>query len=137
MTGTWTGGCACGAVRYETGGAPRVMANCHCRDCQQATGSGYAPLVHLAEGTFRMTNGEPRWFDRRGDRGTVVRRGFCGDCGSPLFQVNASTEAWWIYAASLDNPATYAPSMEMFTSSAQPWDTMHPDLPKYERMPDD
>ena len=33
------GGCACGAIRYECAGAPRYMGNCHCRDCQQATGA--------------------------------------------------------------------------------------------------
>src|SRR6201981_3573825 len=41
----FSGGCACGAVHYETTVDPVLMLNCHCRDCQQASGSAYAPLV--------------------------------------------------------------------------------------------
>ena len=43
------GGCACGAIRYECAGAPRCMGNCHCTDCQQATGGAYLPAVMVME----------------------------------------------------------------------------------------
>jgi hypothetical protein len=42
-----TGGCACGAIRYEVTADPIVMFNCHCRDCQKATGSGYTPVFYV------------------------------------------------------------------------------------------
>jgi hypothetical protein len=62
MTVPFTGGCACGAVRYECTAEPFMALNCHCRDCQRASGS-----------------------------------------------------------------------MDVFASSAQPWDHMNPALPKYGR----
>jgi len=37
----FTGGCACGAIRYECSAAPLLSWKCHCRTCQQATGSAF------------------------------------------------------------------------------------------------
>jgi hypothetical protein len=39
----FTGGCVCGAIRYECSAAPIMMFKCHCRDCQQVTGGGFVP----------------------------------------------------------------------------------------------
>lgn len=39
MTDSFSGGCACGAIRYRSTGPARYMGNCHCRHCQQATGA--------------------------------------------------------------------------------------------------
>jgi hypothetical protein len=41
MTIPFTGGCACGAIRYECSAEPIMMFKCHCRDCQQVTGGGF------------------------------------------------------------------------------------------------
>ncbi len=38
MKTPFTGGCSCGAIRYESTAEPIMMFKCHCRDCQQATG---------------------------------------------------------------------------------------------------
>ena len=32
MTDAYTGGCACGDIRYRCTGDPLYMGNCHCRD---------------------------------------------------------------------------------------------------------
>ena len=77
MSDPLTGGCACGAVRYECSGAPRYMGNCHCRDCQRATGSGYAPLLLVKENELTVSGREPGWFEKAADRGHTMRRGFC------------------------------------------------------------
>jgi len=41
----WSGWCACGAIRYACEGEPTPMLNCHCRDCQRASVSGYAAIA--------------------------------------------------------------------------------------------
>jgi hypothetical protein len=53
MSQTVAGGCACGAIRYETDATPVVMLNCHCRDCQRASGSGYAAHLVVPKATVR------------------------------------------------------------------------------------
>jgi hypothetical protein len=40
-----------------------------------------------------------------------------------------------ITAGSLDDPSWFRPSMDLYTTSAQPWDYMDPDLPKFAKMP--
>jgi len=86
---------------------------------------------------FSILSGEPSWFEKPADRGHIMRRAFCSDCGSPLFIVNESnTNARALYAGSLDDPSWYEPSRNIYVASAQPWDLMHPDLPKDDGMPD-
>ena len=64
------------------------------------------------------------------------QRAFCPKCGSPLFLRNPAREGGVVlYAGSLDDPSIYEPSRDIYTSSAQPWDVMHPHLPKFDRMP--
>ena len=101
----FTGGCACGAIRYRCSGTPRYMGNCHCRDCQQATGSAYFPCVLVKESDFTLESGEPSWFERPADKGHPMHRGFCAECGSPLFLVNGANPAGRaLYAGSLPEP---------------------------------
>jgi len=138
LTNLITGGCACGSIRYSFDHSPRYMGNCHCRDCQQATGSAYFPGVLFLEREFSLLNGEPKWYESKSDAGNTMRRGFCSDCGSPLFLLIAENEGIrLIYAGSLDDPSLYRPSRDIFTSSAHSWDLMSPDIPKFERGADE
>ncbi len=41
-----------------------------------------------------------------------------------------------VMAGSLDDPSLFKPTMDIFTDSAQPWDHMDPDLPKFPGMPE-
>jgi hypothetical protein len=57
--------------------------NCHCRDCQRATGGAYVPAVVVPRGAVKVT-GEVRYFGVRGESGQILNRGFCPNCGSRL-----------------------------------------------------
>lgn len=78
-----SGGCACGAVRYEISGAPVSSVQCQCRDCQRATGSGHVNAMAFPQAAVMLT-GELRFHDIRGDSGNSVSRGFCPNCGAPV-----------------------------------------------------
>src|SRR6516225_10154032 len=57
-----TGGCACGAIRYEVTAEPIVTFNCHCRDCQETTGGAYTPVFYVPANAFKITKGTPKCF---------------------------------------------------------------------------
>ncbi|MFQ4144746.1 GFA family protein [Chlorogloeopsis sp. ULAP02] len=130
----FTGGCLCGAVRYECSAEPIAMGNCHCRDCQRATGTAYASGLLVPQSAVTIT-GEVKYYEVIGDSGNIVGRGFCPNCGSRLFSKPPIPEFMGIMAGSLDDPSWFRPTMDIYTASAQPWDYMNPDLPKIAKMP--
>ena len=65
-----SGGCACGAIHYECNADPVVMLNCHCRDCQRASGSAYAAVVVVPKNAVQM-RGEPRYYKVVGKAGKL------------------------------------------------------------------
>ncbi|PLK50774.1 aldehyde-activating protein [Uliginosibacterium sp. TH139] len=136
MTVVLTGGCACGAIRYECEAKPVVMLNCHCRDCQRSSGGAFAPLVVVQADHFCLRQGVPKYFVSVADSGNTVRRGFCAECGSPLFMSSAALPGYIaLKAGSLDDPTLFRPAADLWTHSAQCWDSMNPILPKYEYEP--
>ena len=131
MPASFTGGCACGAIRYECNAEPTAMFNCHCRDCQRATGTAFSAVVYVPAKAFKITKGAPRYYSTSSGAVGHNKRGFCADCGSRLFG-GGTDEGQGINAASLDDPTLFKPQMHIWTSDAQPWDQMGPKLPKFE-----
>ena len=129
---SFTGGCACGAIRYECTAEPITMFNCHCRDCQRATGSAFSAVVYVPAKAFKITKGSPRYYATSSEMGGHNKRGFCPDCGSRLFG-GTTDQGQGITASSLDDPGLFNPQFEIWTSDAQPWDHMDPKVPKFEK----
>jgi hypothetical protein len=130
-----SGGCACGAIRYECDLAPVMMLNCHCRDCQRASGSAYAAIVVVPKAAVHI-RGEPRYHTVIGGSGKLVERGFCPTCGSPVTaRLERLPDIFGLQVASLDDPSMYRPMMDAYASSAQPWDHMDPKVQKHPKGP--
>lgn len=127
------GRCACGAIRYSYEGEPALSLNCHCRDCQRETGSAFASILIVPRANFRLIQGKPKHFDLTADSGRTTTRNFCADCGSPLF--GSGLDFVNIRVGSLDDPSSFNPAQDIYTSSAQPWDYMNPALPKSPKLP--
>src|SRR5687767_7725720 len=77
------GGCQCGGLRYEVTGKLAKPSICHCRMCQKAFGSFAAPFISAPVGNFRWTRGSPSEFRSS----AVAARGFCRECGTPMFMI--------------------------------------------------
>jgi len=135
MATKFTGGCLCGAVCYECTAEPIFMGNCHCRDCQKASGSAYEAAIGVPAAALKIT-GNVKYHDSKADSGNTVSRGFCPECGSRLFgKTSGMAELAIFMASSLDDPKQFQPAMDVYTSSAQPWDHMNPAVPKFPKMP--
>ena len=89
MAGPITGGCQCGAVRYELSADPLGLYACHCTECQKQSSSAFGMSMPVARDGFRVVKGEPKTWVRASDSGRTVTCHFCGDCGTRLFHERA------------------------------------------------
>lgn len=132
----FAGGCACGAIRYESTAEPVVMLHCHCRDCQQSSGGPFSSFVVVPKEAFKLLQGTPRFYASASDAGGQTRRGFCAGCGAPIVvNPDAVPHLAAIRTASLDDPAWFNQQLDVWTCDAHPWDQMNPALPKFEKYP--
>ncbi len=112
MSARFTGGCQCGAVRFACESLGRASL-CHCRMCQKAFGSYFAPLA-TAHGLI-WTRGAPKHFQSS----SVVRRGFCGECGTPLTYEHAHGVE--LALGAFDDPAALPPVIQMGLEARMPF----------------
>jgi hypothetical protein len=135
MASKIVGGCMCGAVRYESTSDAVMQANCYCRDCQRSTGGAFSPVVLVPKEAFKVSKGQLKYYDVKGDSGNTVSRGFCAECGSPISAVLAGMPFTAIKAGSLDDPNQFAPTASIFVASAPKWAPHFPGVPTFARNP--
>lgn len=128
-----TGGCLCGAVRYEYRGEVGAAGYCHCADCRHISGSAFGISVRVAAAGFRITAGTPKGFTKPGDSGRPVTRYFCPDCGCPLYtEPPLHPETLFLKAGSLDDPTLVKPDRQAWMRSRVDWAQIDPDIASYE-----
>jgi hypothetical protein len=122
-----TGGCFCGAIRYEATGAPFHETNCHCSICRRTTGAPFVTWFSVRSSDFRFTGGLPTRFNST-EKG---RRSFCPRCGTQLTFENADfPDEIDVTTSSLDDPNLVAAHDNTRTSSRLSW--IRPDgLPEF------
>ena len=143
MSEIFSGGCQCGAVRFQAAhlGRPSI---CHCRMCQKAFGGFFGAFVSADQAHLTWTRSQPSLF--RSSK--KVLRGFCPKCGTsltyhhpggvelaigafdhpecfePQVQVNHDKRLPWIDHL-FEKPAATSPEMEAFFASVDSF--QHPD----------
>jgi hypothetical protein len=122
MTAVITGGCQCGAVRYAIAGPLTNPHICHCRMCQKAFGNILAALVSTRKADLTWTRGQPGFFRSS----SIVSRGYCRDCGTPLSVADDDSETIAVSIGSLDDPGLALPVRQFGTESMYPaFNTLH------------
>lgn len=136
MTQTLSGGCNCGAVRYEFAAEPLFAGQCQCRHCQKAGGGGHMSIIGAPRDALKIT-GKVKYFDYTADSGNTASHGFCPKCGSQLFgKSTGMPDTMGIKVGTLDDSSWFKPGMTIFTAKAQPWDLVDPALPSFPGMPE-
>jgi hypothetical protein len=136
MSKAFTGGCACGAIRYRISAEPVFMNHCQCHDCQHATGAGHGSYLSFPGRKAVTQTGKTSQWDVVVDSGNVKTHNFCPTCGSPVYLTySMMPDIITIHAASLDEPGRFKPQMVTYHVRAHAWDHLDPDVPTVERMP--
>jgi hypothetical protein len=108
-----SGGCLCGAVRFEIDGPMREVLICHCKQCRRQHGHAAAYTNAPAE--------KFRFLERRGlawrRSSPEAERGFCRECGSSLFYRRMGGPTLSVTAGSLDEPTGLTCGAHLFTAS--------------------
>jgi hypothetical protein len=109
-----SGGCLCGAVRYEVEGEPRMVFLCHCRDCQRSSGSLVHFGVMVQEAKLKL-EGTLTAYHSQSDAGRGITREFCPRCGSGIGnRLQLAPGTFVLKGGSLDDPGAVAPSFEVY-----------------------
>jgi len=128
-----SGGCHCGAVRYEVSEAPERHSVCCCTDCRRTAGAPMVAWAIFPKDAMKVTKGAPK-VRMSSDH---AERSFCGECGTGLFYVS---EAYLpgkvdIASATLDEPdAIGPPAAVVQTAERIGWAADLNTLPQYPRF---
>ena len=96
-----TGGCQCGARRYEATVVSDKAYFCHCRMCRKAVGHVHAAFFMVDAGAVTWFGREPAYFHSS----KLAKRGFCPDCGTPLSFQYLDAGHMDLTVGSLDDPS--------------------------------
>jgi hypothetical protein len=107
-----SGGCLCGAVRYEVRGALRPIVMCHCTQCRRMTGHVMAATAARRADFHLLSDGDLEWYVSSAE----ARRGFCARCGSTLFWEGAGRDYLSIAAGTLDDASGLAIACHIFVA---------------------
>lgn len=136
MTSLHTGGCACGAVRYEIGGEPIFQNHCQCLHCQKQSGTGHGSYLSFFGRLGAKITGMASEWRVTADSGNDKSYAFCSICGSPVYVTfSAMPDLIAIAATSLDDPSRFRPEALTYGVRGHAWDRIDPGLQHFERMP--
>jgi hypothetical protein len=131
----YTGGCLCGAVRYEAEGEPVLAGHCYCADCRKASGSGFIPFMGFPSSAVRFS-GETRAFTSKAASGADAVRNSCPVCGGLVFGGEVGkASSHTIYAGSLDDPSSFHPRIAIFTRNRPEWALIPAGLTLFDTVP--
>jgi len=132
-----SGGCLCGAVKFEFEKPNLISAHhCHCIDCQKSTGSGKATILMLPSNAIKL-EGELKFHATTTASGRNMNRGFCSECGSPVLSfIEEMPEVKFVKAGSLDDSSWLMIDSNFFSSSAHAWSPIDEDIPSFTHNPD-
>ena len=131
---TRSGGCRCGAIRYEVAGAPVAGVACHCRDCQYVAGGGPNLSMVFARAGFTLLQGTPRVYKARPMSGGSS---FCDVCGVQVFsQPDSNPGLVAVKVGSLDDSSDFRVDADVWMASAPAWHRIHEGARQFPRNPE-
>lgn len=130
-----SGSCLCGNVSYKGEGEVKMAINCHCTDCQKATGSSQGTMVFVTDDNLVMSDSVSE-FSHPADSGNILTKLFCNKCGSQVAGKNTARAGMiGLRAGCLDQKELVQPGANIYCESAIASTAMNPDLKQFPKMP--
>lgn len=128
-----SGGCHCGAIRYEVEGDPDTHALCHCSDCRRHAGAPMVGWTMYPEDALKITKGAPKIYESSANE----RRQFRPDCGTGLFYTNAQMLPGIvdIQSGTYDEPEKLPARAHIQVAERLSWMERAHELPVFDRYP--
>jgi hypothetical protein len=136
MSDAREGGCACGAVRYRLASEPMFVHCCHCLHCQRQTGSAFVINLLIEADRVELLSGEPQVVDAPRDEDPPQRIHRCPACQVAVYSEYGAPEVRFVRGGTLDDPASVAPDVHIFTRSKVPWLTLPDGTPAFDEYYD-
>lgn len=134
---TLTGGCQCGAVRYEVRAPATDLYHCHCAMCRKVHGASFGTYAVAPKEAVVITQGEENL--TRFDSSPGVSRLFCKTCGCQLFNdLERDTRLRWFMPGTLDggpHPGAADRERHTYVDSKLPWLHLDDKLPRMSDPP--
>ena len=131
-----SGGCSCGAVRYETEGDPVRVMTCHCKQCQRRTGSAFGIGCYFPKQKVNILQGDLKTFERSSDAGRWFKSQFCTECGSTvLWHLEIQPDAVAIAGGSFDDIDWIEPQLHFWSVKAHNWIQIPKDVKVFQEQP--
>jgi hypothetical protein len=132
-----TGGCQCGAVRYQVTSSPVALYVCHCRECRKQSASAFGVSLQVRRADFALLSGAPRFWSRPTDSGRVLDCAFCPECGSRVWHESAGgSELLTIKGGSLDQPVDLNTATHIWVERKLPGVIIPDGVRRYIREPE-
>ena len=123
-----TGGCLCGAVRFEAAGAPEWVAHCHCKSCRRHSGAAFLTFAGYREAAVRWLKEKPSVYASS----PGVRRSFCPHCGTPIaYGSEDHGDELHLTIGVFDDPGALTPTVHVWTGDKLAWLHIDDGLPQY------
>jgi hypothetical protein len=128
-----TGGCLCGAIRFEINGPVGAATYCHCSMCRKAHGTAFRARLSVPKSSFRFTQGQESLASYSSSAGTIRR--FCRMCGSPMVNSwDQEPDNYGLAMGALDDDPLVRPERHEFAGSKAPWYEITDSLPQHKEF---
>ncbi len=128
-----SGGCSCGAVRYRLASAPMFVHCCHCRDCQNQTGSAFAVNAIIETDRVELRSGAPEPVAMKTDSGRPHAIFRCPSCKTAVWsEYGGIAQLRFVRVGTLDEPSAVSPDVHIYTRSKLAWVALPDGVPAFE-----
>jgi hypothetical protein len=131
------GRCHCGYITYEAELDPEKILICNCTDCQTLSGSAFRVVAYTREDAFKLLSGDLKIYVKTSESGNKRPQSFCAQCGAPIYATADGTgpKVYALRVGSIRQRDQLAPTVQVWSRSAQPWIARVGSMPKFAKQP--